>query len=803
MSEADFLDLSGNPLGDQLVTRDFSADTPDAIWINSAGGFWDDPANWQGGVLPEAGDSVLILLDGGAQITHRFGSTVVDRILVDGELTLTGGTLTAESIQATDAVIQIQGGTLQNASLIGLAGSEETVVFTAGTLDGVTLNADAVVDASATSRTISVQNGLTLNSTLSLAASTNQTNATINFLGEQILSGTGQVFFAGDPNSFSQNTLQLVSQQNGAEILTIGADITLVGGNGQVRSNSGTDSVQVLGRIASDGLGNLVFSNIDNSGIVIQVDATNGGISLGSASNATIVGLTPDTFVRATSLNNVVLNTDVLIDSTNTFDRTLTVTGGLTLNSRLILETNDTSRTSTVNFVGDQLIDGKGEIVLGGTPFSSSQNRLTLVNNDSNMAEVLTFGEEITISGVAGTFSSNNQFQDTIQILGTIVGQEDGELRLDDIDNNGEAFTIDAANGGVALAGQITDAVINGTTGTRIEHLSGSLNNVTLNTDLLLDATPTSRTLGVTNGLVLNGALIVAGSENRTARVDFSGEQSITGTGEIVFAGTPNTASNSILDHNSITNVAEILTIGEQITIQGNQGRLSSSNPSQDAIQFLGTVVGEEGGQIQLDDIVNDGESFTVDAVNGGVVINGQISDAVINGTQGTVLEQFSGSLTDVTLNTDLILDAESGSRSLTVNNLTLNGLLTLAGQQGNTATVTFTGEQTLDGTGGILFAGLPTSINTNTVTFSGTTSVSEIFTIGSGIEIQGGRGRLISNNANQDRILLQGSLETEEGGRIDLSGVDNAGVISAGSGTVNASTTTCLLYTSPSPRDS
>ena len=159
-------------------------------------------------------------------------------------------------------------------------------------------------------------------------------------------------------------------------------------------------------------------------------------------------------------------------------------------------------------------------------------------------------------------------------------------------------------------------------------------------------------------------------------------------------------------------------------------------------------------------------------------MINGQISDAVINGTQGTVLEQFSGSLTDVTLNTDLILDAESGSRSLTVNNLTLNGLLTLAGQQGNTATVTFTGEQTLDGTGGILFAGLPTSINTNTVTFSGTTSVTEILTIGSGIEIQGGRGRLISSNSNQDRILLQGSLETEEGGRIDQTGVDNDGAI-------------------------
>ena len=260
--------------------------------------------------------------------------------------------------------------------------------------------------------------------------------------------------------------------------------------------------------------------------------------------------------------------------------------------------------------------------------------------------------------------------------------------------------------------------------------------------------------------------------------MDFSGEQSITGTGEIVFSGNSNTPSNNILIHNSITNVAEVLTIGEQITIQGNQGRLSSSNPSQDTIQFLGTLIGEEGGQIQLDDIVNDGESFTVDAINGGVAISGQISDAVINGTQGTVLEQFSGSLTDVTLNTDLILDAESGSRSLTVNNLTLNGLLTLAGQQGNTATVTFTGEQTLDGTGGILFAGLPTSINTNTVTFSGTTSVTEIFTIGSGIEIQGGRGRLISSNSNQDRILLQGSLETEEGGRIDQTGVDNVGAI-------------------------
>ena len=55
---------------------------------------------------------------------------------------------------------------------------------------------------------------------------------------------------------------------------------------------------------------------------------------------------------------------------------------------------------------------------------------------------------------------------------------------------------------------------------------------------------------------------------------------------------------------------------------------------------------------------------------------------------------------------------------------------------------------------------------------------MTEIFTIGSGIEIQGGRGRLISSNSNQDRILLQGSLETEEGGRIDQTGVDNVGAI-------------------------
>ncbi len=106
-------------------------------------------------------------------------------------LTLSGGTLQVSGNVQVDNTFTLNGGTLRNATVMpGIAG-QGINVSTFGTLDGVTLNADATVSGS-----LFVSNGLELNGVLTLNNSINQTKL-IFTQGVQTLAGTGQVVLAG------------------------------------------------------------------------------------------------------------------------------------------------------------------------------------------------------------------------------------------------------------------------------------------------------------------------------------------------------------------------------------------------------------------------------------------------------------------------------------------------------------------------------------------------------------------------------------------------------------------------------
>jgi hypothetical protein len=68
-------DRVGNALGNVDIVRSFQVGTimhqPTIRWINPAGGFWDDPANWDAGRLPDQNDDVLIDVPGNVTITFR------------------------------------------------------------------------------------------------------------------------------------------------------------------------------------------------------------------------------------------------------------------------------------------------------------------------------------------------------------------------------------------------------------------------------------------------------------------------------------------------------------------------------------------------------------------------------------------------------------------------------------------------------------------------------------------------------------------------------------------------------------
>ena len=70
-------DRAGNALGTANIVSHFSLAGVSVSWVNPAGGFWDDPANWSSGQLPGPNDDVVIDVPGNVTITHRQGNDTI------------------------------------------------------------------------------------------------------------------------------------------------------------------------------------------------------------------------------------------------------------------------------------------------------------------------------------------------------------------------------------------------------------------------------------------------------------------------------------------------------------------------------------------------------------------------------------------------------------------------------------------------------------------------------------------------------------------------------------------------------
>ncbi|MEM9645873.1 MAG: Ig-like domain-containing protein, partial [Planctomycetota bacterium] len=90
------LDRAGNALSASPSTTRFTVADFTSRWIGTDG-FWDDPTNWSGGVVPDDDDFVLIDVPGDHTITHRTTDTKVAGIISresffqqSGSFTVTG-----------------------------------------------------------------------------------------------------------------------------------------------------------------------------------------------------------------------------------------------------------------------------------------------------------------------------------------------------------------------------------------------------------------------------------------------------------------------------------------------------------------------------------------------------------------------------------------------------------------------------------------------------------------------------------------------------------------------------------------
>lgn len=358
----------------------------------------------------------------GPEITIRGGIGTIDQADVLGLLKPDpGGEFTIGDITASSGVLNLDapnGGLLFRESLADLAieGTPGTVFSfdrSGKRLDNVTLNLPMVLHDG---QSVSIDNGLTLNDTLTLASEGSMT--TLEIVGDQtVLGGTGRVVFGGTPDSDSDNVLQTRGAGGVASaLIEIGPEITVGHGRGTVRGTFG-GVFNLKGRLDPGPGGRVVVKDITDTDGELNLDAPDGGLLFATRlTDLSIVG-TPGTQFEVdrsfTTLDNVTLNVPAVIGPG---DR-LMIENGLTLNETLTLVSDGTSGSARaqLSFTGTQTVGGIGAILFGGTPQDNDDNGVSV----SGSGAVLTIGADITIGGSRGRLQGAS-IGSMINVLGTL-----------------------------------------------------------------------------------------------------------------------------------------------------------------------------------------------------------------------------------------------------------------------------------------------------------------------------------------------------------------------------------------------
>ncbi len=267
-------DLAGNPLSSSALTWTFQVSRT-YNWINTSGGDWSDPANWDRGQVPGPFDNAVINVAGDVVITHSQGTDTIANLTSNDPIQLTGGVLNVTGKVQVNNTFTLAGGTLRGATVVpGSGGQGITLSSAGGTLNDVTTSAN--IDGTQTNgATVTIVNGLTLNNASVLLGNNDfgsLTSASMVFANSpgqvvaQVLGGTGAVVLGG-------NTLNTI---NGNQGLRIGANITIVGSSGTLAgsiTNYGVINANVAG-------GNFVVDASSGNGNFINggwMGAQNGG----------------------------------------------------------------------------------------------------------------------------------------------------------------------------------------------------------------------------------------------------------------------------------------------------------------------------------------------------------------------------------------------------------------------------------------------------------------------------------------------------------------------------------------------
>ena len=399
INQSQFRDRAGNASGSGTDTRQFEIVEATSRFINPEGGFRNNPNNWSDIRIPGPDDTVLIDVNEDAEVTVG-NANVKELTLRQGSVTVTlGGVFEAQKLCLTGGTFDLMGARLRNTVVNG-SGSG-SLVFNGGILDGVTLNIPLLIrDGFA----LSVQNGLTLNSDITLASTGRTTQIVFN--PTQTLDGTGQVIFGGSPATPFLNRIILGSTSS---VVTIGDDITIGNGHGQL---SGFFDLQ--GHLTPGPTGHIIARGLTSSTGVLNLDAPDGGLELSGTLTDIVVAGTPGTQLLidesfGLTLDGVTLRLPTVIEN----GEILTFLNGLTLDNTTVTLAS-TGQATDIRGEGTQAIDGTGQIVFGGS--EGAFNRLFPRFTD----DVLTIGEDITVVGVRNGQLGGGASTARIVVLGTL-----------------------------------------------------------------------------------------------------------------------------------------------------------------------------------------------------------------------------------------------------------------------------------------------------------------------------------------------------------------------------------------------
>lgn len=487
---------------------------------NGAGpdNYWSTAANWVGGALPAIGDTAAF--PAASSVTIDSGSAVAASILGSPTITIpSAGTLTVTGAIPAAAII-MDGGQL-NAATVGA-----TITATpthGGTLSGITIGSTGVlslVDDDGAHCTIT--NGITIDGSVVLGAEDGTTTGYLVCSGSQSWAGSS----AGGGNAdivFGWAVGNAIQVRNGSDTLTLLNGLTLHGlyvsaqlGSGNTLVNQALiECTDPAGAIAISGalsISNAPTGTLTNGGIIrcaTGSSITSLGIAVGSWSNAGTIeadGASASLNAAGTSVND------------------------------------------------GQIIDNGGELTLGGSwdPAGTGSiactgiSRIILTGSYPGMAALHVSPSPMTTFTLSGTMTTSVLDLSTLGPMylfgGTITG---GSLH--------PPVTI-IGNGGNTL-------IVDG---------NGTLDNAVIAPSTVLDLATQGGQCVITNGLTVNGSVIIGGTASTTSGTlycvgtqSWGGSTAGGGPADIVFGTSP---FNSIQDY---TAAADTLTLLPGLTIHG------------------------------------------------------------------------------------------------------------------------------------------------------------------------------------------------------------------------------------------